>query len=1209
MSEEPKDALEAASGNGLTVREKGRAALTRVFDKAVAISEGEWRGSANCPNCKAVLMSGTMLPPGLHRQTCAVCNLSWDVEVSGGTVTAIAAMVASIGDATADWLNDFARRATQRRAELLGAIERGEVSDPFTATVFGSVFLAHLLGAVAISAVVSVGTAFLTRALTPRQKFTTGQLQGTLQVPQSDQGLQIVEGYGADPASKASAFQASHAYALEDWVVSGGYFYVVTTAGTSASSAPTFPTAKGASVTSGSAVFTNYGRTGGGFKLPMLIVWTSGIRKHVTKTTVKSGGKGPKPAEQTEISYDLDLAVMPGRGPLNVKRIKANTDTIYQNFQPGPTGVPDPDIDPDPPYDPGLPPDANLHYTRPTERFSGTLTPDGTGARTGTIQAGSYANVATYPGNAEQLPDPTMQGAVDAQFGADSTPAYRDRCLIVLRNFFLTPYGGAIPLISTLAEHQTIDTLELLYAHLSSRVGVLTSADYDYSGVRRMFLRGLPITPPFNPADVMEEVARIYNVYFTEDTKIRAFERGSQAPVAILTSADLGWVEGDTELNETDELPSLDFDIATETEIARRYEITAVDPDRDFEQNSQGTSRQITSSEKTEKIELALTLYSEEMREVTQRELYEEEAESTKYPDFGLDWSYLWASAGDTLVINEADGTTSTVFIDTIKPNVGVIPVSGTALETAVYSQPVSTTYGVFEVPPVPIPGMTLVGFYDGPLLLDAWADINNGAGVVAWAVKRRGDGDFTGSALFVDRGLGSEGPIAVFDKQATAGVTASDLAPSTNLHTFTADALTVDLYPDDDTLESVTTEDLLRLANVCIVGDEVCQILTATREPDTATYANRWYLTIGRRGLRGTAADAAEGTPSGARFVLVDDALQFVPLNLSEIDRPRTYRMVTAGQSLDDAAAVEFAWAAESTRELAPLNFRAVKDSDGDTLIEFDPALRVGGTLRDYRASGRHDAEFELQLTDASYNPLDREPLVIIPGMGIPLAVIDTSVTGRAQAANKGVHAVPGSSTSTGVSVQEMARTGNEVVATLLSNPNMVAGGWAGVGLLDATIDYRSATPAACRYYVEYNVPFEASAANGVLTVYEFGVSKAAVTPLAEGPRVRLLVNGSEVKVYVLDKVGAPPVYASALPPTFPLRAFMFTSGGSFGDLLGGAGQVKDARMTSGPKFQTLYSAAQRLHDYGSASATAYGLLYAVGGAVGKGHELKVSF
>ncbi|GGJ65345.1 hypothetical protein [Deinococcus aquiradiocola] len=75
-------------------------------------------------------------------------------------------------------------------------------------------------------------------------------------VPQAqlDAVLTAIQGTSAAPA-----FQTSHAYALNDIVrptTANGFTYKATTAGTSASTEPTWPTAANSTVTSGTATFT-----------------------------------------------------------------------------------------------------------------------------------------------------------------------------------------------------------------------------------------------------------------------------------------------------------------------------------------------------------------------------------------------------------------------------------------------------------------------------------------------------------------------------------------------------------------------------------------------------------------------------------------------------------------------------------------------------------------------------------------------------------------------------------------------------------------------------------------------------------------------------------------------------------------------------------------------------------------------------------------
>jgi hypothetical protein len=242
-------------------------------------------------------------------------------------------------------------------------------------------------------------------------------------------------------------------------------------------------------------------------------------------------------------------------------------------------------------------------------------------------------------------------------------------------------------------------------------------------------------------------------------------------------------------------------------------------------------------------------------------------------------------------------------------------------------------------------------------VLSDAENSINNGLGMYVWAVKRRGDGDFNGSVLSIDRGLGYE-QMAVFEREATYGVTASTLTASTSVHDIVADALTVDLHTED-TLESVTTDELRAGANAAIVGSEVVQILEAEREPDTVTYPNRWYLTIGLRARRGT--DFAIDTHStGERFVLINNALQFVPMAASEIGVERDYLMLAAGQSQDDGAVMQRVFEGGSVKHLAPVNVRRHDDADFNSLVEWDERLRLGHGLYN-GLSGFADREREI--------------------------------------------------------------------------------------------------------------------------------------------------------------------------------------------------------------------------------------------------------
>lgn len=69
-------------------------------------------------------------------------------------------------------------------------------------------------------------------------------------------------GYTSMPTVNIATFVTNTAYSLGQQIISGGYVHTVTTAGTTASSAPSFATTVGNTTSSNTVVFTNVGQTG-----------------------------------------------------------------------------------------------------------------------------------------------------------------------------------------------------------------------------------------------------------------------------------------------------------------------------------------------------------------------------------------------------------------------------------------------------------------------------------------------------------------------------------------------------------------------------------------------------------------------------------------------------------------------------------------------------------------------------------------------------------------------------------------------------------------------------------------------------------------------------------------------------------------------------------------------------------------------------------
>ena len=715
-----------------------------------------------------------------------------------------------------------------------------------------------LLTSIAVSAAVSAASYALNYFLTPKPKpIEKGRLQGDIQLQDSQHGVVIPAVYGARPSE-----------------VVGGE--------------------------------TVYGP--GGVKMAGNIIWSSGIRKTVTTTPGRSG-KGAKAPDTRSYSYDLDLAILLGKGPLRVLKIWANTDLIYDVTAPA-TGVYDPDLDPDDSYDPNFPPDPNVTDAGPGARYGKQPATDSSGTTSATLLHGNYAALRIYEGNETQLPDPLIEGVVDAQYGAGSTPAYRGNCYVVLEKFVIDRWG-TVPNLVFLVENTAYTTLRQMAEQRCAAVG-LSFTDYNFENLDAYPLRGLYINQREAPRRALENAGRLFGVDFiTHDGLVQSVMRRATS-VATITADELGLTEGEAAEGASAHVPPrLETRLVDEVQLPRRIDLKFFDPEKDHQVSTAGAFKQITRSEKHETIETPLTLTSGEARQMAERELvaaWIEQAAQT----FSLGPKYAWLRPSDVVQIIR-DGFTHLVRVVEIQGAVpGALKMSAVAADAAIYD--VVAAAASQPAPPVTVKlvANTVVALMDVPWLRDQ----DTTPGFYA-AATTRGGYEWPGASLYVDRGAGWES-VAEFTAPAVMGRAVTTLPNGSSPgSTFdTVNSVTVDLYWGE--LDSATAAQVLDGANFAVVGNEVIQFQTASR---VSGYANRWTLSALRRGQKKTGGYTATHA-SGERFVLLNSAVRFVPMQLAELGLQRTWKGVTAGQSIESAAPLTFAWQGQQVVPDTPQGF-----------------------------------------------------------------------------------------------------------------------------------------------------------------------------------------------------------------------------------------------------------------------------------------------
>lgn len=661
----------------------------------------------------------------------------------------------------------------------------------------------------------------------------------------------------------------------------------------------------------------------GGMKLAGNILWAKKPRKVSKK---KSGKGGPK---VEEITYYTDLAIMGGEGPWTPKKLWANSKLLLDfEAAPGdPTGI------------------ASTQAADGTYSITGPPDPDSVRAGLFTIAIrymilnGVFGNpllagasLRIYEGNYQQLPDALVQADVDAQQGADSTPAFRGRFYIVWENFNISKFGGSVPMFFMLVEHKELKMLGPILDHLCDKVGI-EPGDRDFSAFDGVQVRGIETSSLRSPRGAMEVLGLVCNMEFFEsvDGVLTGLNLGG-ASVVTIAPEHLGAVEGDSSFSDNDVPQLLDTNLLDEVQLPRTINVTAFDPDKEYEKTNQPAFRMQGFAAGEHTIDLPMTLLVNEIRQTAERSIYRQhvEAESAQ---MNLPPVYGYLDAAKVVTVSEG-GVTHRLRTQSINGALpGALQFDLVADQAEVFNQTgtVGESGGGREPQKVSVTVPSIV------LLMDIvnLRDEDNTPGFYA-AVVPLDEGDWAGAGLYEDRGADYELK-ADFELPAVAGKCATTLASADPTVWDYVNTIDVDLYADG-ALESKTEAQVLNGANPAVIGNEVIQFMTATK---LGGFANRWRLSNLLRGRRGSEYAVSHG--SGERFVLLDGAVKFLPKSLSDRNVATNWKAVTFGYSLADTNSTSFTWDCQNLKPLSVVDVQGSRDGSNNLTITWIRRSRIG--------------------------------------------------------------------------------------------------------------------------------------------------------------------------------------------------------------------------------------------------------------------------
>lgn len=541
-----------------------------------------------------------------------------------------------------------------------------------------------------------------------------------------------------------------------------------------------------------------------------------------------------------------------------------------------------------------------------------------TGDPFGAQSSGLWAEIRFYPGDFDQLPDPTIEGVM----GMGNVPAYRGTAYVVFTDYQLADYGNRIPNLEFLIEKDESITCAEVLSIIAERCGIdrNTVSTTSVEGL----VRGYAIATQSSGTAALQQLALVYNFDTASVGGGLRFAPRGNGPCATIEPRQLAGHVWD------DERPELiSWTRALETSMPREASLSFADPERDYQINTQTARRQAGSADSNLSSQITIVVDVDTGRRLADRMMWEAWMGRTTATS-NTDDRLIGLEPGRVYVFTTPAGFEPLRLKRRTRGADGVMELELARDRSEVYR---SAALGVEAPVPhqtVNVPGPSILALLDSPILADSDDDTGfyylvDGltAGWRGADVVRSMDGGATFDEVAPDgfrAKLGTidmlgDGVTAVFDYANTMRVT---------------------LQSDSDELVSATELAVLNGANAAWVGPqnghdgEVLQFTTA------ALVAPGVYDVTGfLRGRLGT--EFATGTHStGDLFVLLETGpLQRIDYSPSDWNKERVYKAVSLLTAEADADPEPFTNTGEGKRPLSPV-FVKGDEVAGDLVISW---------------------------------------------------------------------------------------------------------------------------------------------------------------------------------------------------------------------------------------------------------------------------------
>lgn len=649
------------------------------------------------------------------------------------------------------------------------------------------------------------------------------------------------------------------------------------------------------------------------------VIWSTGL---VEKKTTKKVGSFPFRTKVTTYSYSLSCAVALAQGTCkNVKRIWLNKKLAF---------------------------DASA--------YSGTLADYTPWTVTSGVSfdVANFYSLSWYPGDDTQSPDPVMEAAL----GTGEVPAYRGTAYLVFKDLQLADYQNAMPVVEVELEGVGDSTLYSVVEDMCERAGLL-SGDYSIQpGLARSTVRGYVVNNAGSAVGAMQPLVGAYGLILAEHRGVIGVRSRNTGAVGTIPIEEMRAISPDD--GSATKHP-LTIERSAEVDLPKEVSITYLDPDRDYQSNTQKSVRSFGNVESNIAVEFPLVLTDDEAKLIADRALREPwiQRVGVKFT-FGPKFSVL--NAGNLVSVPIGGRYVSVRITAMTRGDNGVYDVEGIADDQYVFG-------GSSDGVPAAVPANDLrvvvdsVGYlFNPPILSDDHTDSSYVAVVDNEATN------FPGASLYYSTDDSNFSEAATFNDKAIIGTCSTVLGDCPTADLWDRDnSLTVVLTRTADTLESVPEIDVLNGANLAWVGaadgssGELIQFATAT-ETTTGT----WVLSDLLRGRRGT--EFATGDHGASEVFVLLDVWADVDYSETDVGKSRYFKFVTFRQDVAAVASDTFTNTGEGGRCRSVAQIATSRDSSNDVTVTWLPRTRFFAPGLGYGPVALGESEsYEIDYTNAA--------------------------------------------------------------------------------------------------------------------------------------------------------------------------------------------------------------------------------------------------